>query len=66
METKKYKKPEVAIVKIPDFIMGDGNIGIASKPGGGPGEVGSAKENSTFNVIGKDGKSSLWDDDSEE
>lgn len=66
METKKYKKPEMAIVKIPDFIMGDVNIGIGSKPAGSDGEVGSAKENSTFNVIGKDGKSSLWDDDSEE
>lgn len=61
MKTKKYKKPEVAIVKIPDFIMGDGNIGIASKPGGGPGEVGSAKENRTFDVIDEDDNSCLWE-----
>ncbi|GEM_PF-4400805 len=66
METKKYKKPEVAIVKIPDFIMGDGNLGIASKPSDKGGEVGNAKEiNSTpETTIG--GKNSLWDDDSAE
>ena len=60
MKTKKYKKPEVAIVKIPDFIMGDVNIGIASKPSGATGEVGSAKENRTFDVIDEDDNSCLW------
>lgn len=51
----------MAIVKIPDFIMGDVNIGIASKPSGATGEVGSAKENRTFDVIDEDDNSCLWE-----
>lgn len=66
METKKYKKPEIAIVKIPDFIMGDGNIGIASKPSTEEGEVGNAKEHDSTIETSIGGKSSLWDDESTE
>lgn len=62
---KQYTKPEVRTVVLPDSLMGDGNIGIASKPYKGDGEVpASAKENTVDNQGGSTSNpnSSLWDE----
>lgn len=65
MKTKKYVKPEIAAVRIPDFIMGDGNLGIASKPSDTDGKVNASKENGSALGTGNACSKSLWDDDEE-
>lgn len=38
-EKKSYCKPEVVVVTLPDALMGDGNLTIASKAENKPGQM---------------------------
>lgn len=62
---KEYTKPEVWAVVLPDSLMGDVNIGIASKPDPTEGELpAEAKENVLNNENGSSNNpnNSLWDE----
>lgn len=62
---KEYKKPEIRAVVLPDSLMGDVNIGIASKADPTKGELPtSAKDNTIDNNNGtnQNTNSSLWDE----
>lgn len=57
MTMKKYVKPQIATVTTPEAVMGDVNIGIASKPDPTPGELPASAKKNDFMTD--------WDDDDE-